>query len=114
MKYKTAYFCGYAKLPSSLPTTIDNSGLTLGMEIDLERGLILAVSITLLSALAKRMLDEYFVGKNVAEDYDQIVEEISYRHQGLAAKPIIKAFSDIRRNYLEYMKANGPFLRGEQ
>ena len=42
---------------------------------------------------------------------DEIVEEIGYRHQGTAAKSIIKAFGDIHRNYIEYMEKNGPYLR---
>ena len=51
------------------------------------------------------------MGKNVLRDYDEIVEEIGYRHQGAAAKSIIKAFGDIHRNYIEYMEKNGPYLR---
>ena len=93
MKYQTAYFCGYAKLPSALPTTTTNG------------------SITFLSNLALSMCREYFVGKNILRDYDEIVEEIGYRHQGAAAKSIIKAFGDIHRNYIEYMEKTGPYLR---
>lgn len=114
MKYKTAYFCGYAKLPSTLPTTIGNASLTVGLKIELATGKIVGVSVTLLSELAKSMVTEYFQGKNVIDDYDSIVEEITYRHQGNAAKSIIKAYSDIYRNFTKYMEENGDYLREEQ
>ncbi len=110
-KYQTAYFCGYAKLPNSLPTVVVNGSLTLGLEINLEKGTIVGVSSTLLSPFACDLVKTYFMGKHVVNDYDQIVEEITYRHQGIASKPMIKAYSDIRRNYMEYMKANEDFLR---
>ena len=80
MKYQTAYFCGYAKLPSALPTTTTNGSITLGLKIDLETANIEDVSATFLSNLALSMCREYFVGKNILRDYDEIVEEVSYRH----------------------------------
>ena len=42
-----------------------------------------------------------------------MVEEIAFRHQGNAQKSLIKALGDIRRNYIDYMSKNGPYLRGE-
>ena len=73
MKYQTAYFCGYAKLPSALPTTTTNGSITLGLKIDLETACIEDVSGTFLSNLALSMCREYFVGKNILRDYDEIV-----------------------------------------
>lgn len=55
MKYQTAYFCGYAKLPSALPTTTTNGSITLGLKINLETACIEDVSVTLLSNLALSM-----------------------------------------------------------
>lgn len=104
MKFKTAYFCGYAKLPSALPTTTTNNGLTLGLELELESGKILDASVTFLSELALKMVKSYTVGKNIVDDFDEMTEEILCRHQGVAAKPLIKAMTDIRRNYIEYME----------
>lgn len=113
LKYETAYFCGYAKLPSALATTAANGMLTLGLKIHLDTGIVEGVSATLISPLAVSMVESYFVGRNLVSDYDAIVEEITYRHQGNASKSIIKAMCDIRRNYLDYMNKNGAFLRGE-
>ena len=70
MKYQTAYFCGYAKLPSALPTTTTNGSITLGLKIDLETACIEDVSVTFLSNLALSMCREYFIGKNILRDYD--------------------------------------------
>jgi len=114
LKYQTAYFCGYAKLPNSLPTTVSNGSLTLGLEIDLESGKVLHVSTTLISPVANAMAVSYFAGKHVVDDHDQIVEEITLRHQGIAAKPLIKAYGDIRRSYIDYMKANLALLKGKE
>lgn len=113
LKYRTAYFCGYAKLPNSLPTVVVNGSLTLGLEIDIETGIIVGVSCTLLSDFAKNLIKTYFMGKHVVKDSEQIIEEITYRHQGIAAKPLIKAYGDIRLKYIEYMKENEAFLRAE-
>lgn len=113
LKYETAYFCGYAKLPSALATTVANGMLTLGMKIHLETADIEAVSVTLISKLANSMVESYFVGRNLLKDFDDMVEEIAFRHQGNAQKSLIKALGDIRRNYIDYMSKNGPYLRGE-
>ena len=98
-------------LRGACPPTTTNGSITLGLKIDLETACIEDVSVTFLSNLALSMCREYFVGKNILRDYDEIVEEIGYRHQGAAAKSIIKAFGDIHRNYIEYMEKNGPYLR---
>lgn len=104
LKYKTAYFCGYAKMPSNVSASEVYGSLTLGLKIDLETTVILETSVTLLSGLAKEMIQEYFVGKRVVLDYEDIVAEIQYRHQGGVCKALLKAYDDIRRNFLEYMK----------
>ena len=105
-KYQTAYFCGYAKLPNALPTIVANGTLTLGLEIDLKSSTIIRSSSTLISPVANDLIQSYFAGKHVVNDYEQIVDEISFRHQGIAAKPLIKAYGDICRNYIEFLKEN--------
>lgn len=112
LKYETAYFCGYAKLPSALATTAVNGMVTLGLKIHLETGKIEDVSVTLLSGLAVSMVKSYFIGKHIVDDFDSMVEEVTFRHQGNASKSLIKALGDIRRNYLEYMSKYGDYLRG--
>lgn len=111
MKYETAYFCGYAKLPTVLPTTTTNNGVTLGLVIEIESGKILNASVTFLSEIAVGMVRSYVVDKNIVDDFDEMTEEIMYRHQGVAAKPLIKALSDIRRNYIEYMEKYSEVLK---
>lgn len=113
MKYKTAYFCGNAKTPAAMANISNGNNLILGLLIELETGKVLDVSITLITELAKDVVRSYLAGKNIVTDFDAIVEEISFRHVGSATRPIIKALTDIRRNYIEYMEVNGPYLRGE-
>ena len=134
MKYKTAYFCGNAKTPAAMANISNGNNLILGLLIELETGKVLDVSVTLITELAQSVVGSYLAGKNLVTDampemptkrreryvnelgltdYDAMVEEISFRHVGNATKPIIKALTDIRRNYLEYMQVNGPYLRGE-
>ncbi|MEA5151106.1 MAG: DUF3870 domain-containing protein [Oscillospiraceae bacterium] len=104
MKYKSAYFCGYAKLPSALPTNVSNCTLTLGLEIEVATNKVINTSVTLLSSVAQNLIHEYFYGKDVVAEYEQIVDEISFRHQGIAQKPIIKAYNDILHNYLAFLQ----------
>lgn len=113
LKYETAYFCGYSRLPNNITTSEVYVMLTLGLKIELETGRIQDVSVTLLSPLAQSIVKEYFINRNVIDDYTTIVDEVSIRHQGNAAKSIIKAYSDIRRNYIAFMNREGPYLRGE-
>ncbi len=113
LKYETAYFCGYAKLPSALATTAVNGMLTLGLKIQLETGKVEGVSVTLLSELAVSMVRSYFIGKGIVDDFDAMVEEVTFRHQGNASKSLIKALGDIRRNYLEYMSKYNGYLSGD-
>lgn len=113
MKYKTAYFCGNAKTPSAMATITNSNNLILGLLVELESGRILDVSVTLITELAQSVVRSYLVEKKLVEDFDAIVEEISFRHVGNATKPMLKALTDIRRNYIEYMEINGPYLRGE-
>lgn len=113
MRYKTAYFCGNARTPGTMANISNSNNLILGLLIELETAVVLDVSVTLITKLAKDVVQSYLVGRNIIEDYDAIVEEIYFRHVGDASKPILKALSDIRRNYLNYMEVNGPYLRGE-
>ena len=113
MKYETAYFCGNAKTPAAMANISNANNLILGLLVELETGRVRDVSVTLITDLAKELVRSYFIGKNLITDYDAIVEEISFRHVGSATKSLIKALTDIRRNYLEYMEINGPYLRGE-
>ncbi len=113
MRYKTAYFCGNAKTPAAMANISNGNNLILGLLVELETGKVLDVSVTLITELAQNVVHSYLVGKNLVTDYEQMVEEISFRHVGNATRPIIKALTDIRRNYMEYMRVNGPYLRGE-
>ncbi len=113
MRYRTAYFCGNARTPMTMANISNSNNLILGLLIDLETGVIIDVSVTLITTLAKDVVKSYLVGRNVIEEYDAIVEEISFRHVGDATRPMLKALADIRRNYLHYMEINGPYLRGE-
>lgn len=101
-KYRTAYFCANAKLSTQIATPVVNGYLTLGLLIDLASEQIEDVSVSLNSDLARRIVREYFVGKCVIKDSAQIIEEISMRHRGNAAKAILKAFSDIQQSYISY------------
>jgi hypothetical protein len=102
-KFTTAYFCGYSKMPSNVTASEVYGSLTLGLKVNLQTEVIEETSVTLLSELAKSMINEYFVGKKINQDYDEIIAEINARHQGGVRKALIKAYSDIRRNFVEYM-----------
>lgn len=106
MKYETAYFCGYAKLPQSLSANTIYSILTLGLEIELNTGLIRRTSCTLLTSLAEEMVSSYMSGKNILTDYENMVDEITVRHQGCAQKPIIKALGEIYRKFSSFKSNN--------
>lgn len=101
--YKTVYFCGYAKLPTNMSANNVFGQITLGLLIDMETGRITDVSCTLLSSLAIDLVRSYLQNRHILDDYDGMVEEITYRHQGNAQRPLIKALGDIRRNYLDFI-----------
>lgn len=102
--YKTVYFCGYAKLPTNMSANNVFGQITLGLLIDMETGIIEDLSCTLLSSLAIQMVQSYMVNRHILNDFDAIVEEISYRHQGNAQRPLIKALTDIRRKYIDFVE----------
>ena len=104
MKYRTAYFCGYAKLPQSVSANNVYGILTLGLLIDVETGIIEKVSCTLLASLAIEIVSSYFTNRHIVDDYEKIIDEITFRHQGLAQKSIVKAFGEIHRKYIEFIK----------
>jgi hypothetical protein len=105
-KHYTVYFVGYAKLPSVMSASMAYGQLTLGLLIDVRTGLIEDVSCTLLSDLARNLVKSYVVGRHIVRDLDAITEEITYRHQGNAQRPLIKALGDIHRRYLEFMQTH--------
>jgi hypothetical protein len=102
--FKTVYFCGYAKLPTNMSANNVFGQITLGLLIDMETGIIVDLSCTLLSPLAIQMVQSYMVNRHIINDFDNMVSEISYRHQGNAQRPLIKALSDIRRRYVEFVE----------
>lgn len=101
-KYKTAYFCAYAKLSTQVATPVVNGCLTLGLLIDLASERIEDVSVSLNSDLARCIVKEYFVGKRVVKDSAQIIEEINMRHRGNAVKAIINGIHRYSAELLSY------------
>ena len=104
MKYRTVYFCGYAKLPQSISANNAYSILTIGLLIDVKTGIIEKVGCTLLTDLAVEIVSGYFINRHIVDDYKEIIDEISFRHQGLAQKSIIKAFCEVHKKYIEFIK----------
>lgn len=105
MKYETAYFVCNARLPQELPASKVYDRLALGAKIRLSSGIIEDISCTLLSPLALEMVREYLIGKDIVNDFDSIIEEVEFRHQGLAQKAIVKGIVEINKKYLDFCKA---------
>ena len=107
MKYRTAYFAGYAKFPSNVSVNTIYSSFTLGVVISLDTGVITNADCTLITPMAREMVKDYLVGYNIVLDYDEMVQEITIRHQGVCCKAILRSLAEIHRKYLAFCEQYG-------
>jgi hypothetical protein len=112
MEYETVYFAGYAKFPSVMSASVAFGQLSLGLLIDMRTGVIVDAGCTLVTDLAKEIVRGYFVGRHIVNDYARINEEITYCHQGNAQRPILKAFGDVYRKYLDFVQVHPGSVSG--
>jgi formate dehydrogenase assembly factor FdhD len=103
MDYETVYFVAYARLPRDIPASEQFVRVAIGAEILVSTGMVLNVSCTLPSQLARDFVSGYLLKKNIVNDLDEIVGEINYRHQGDVQKAIIKTVVEINKKYLAFV-----------
>ncbi len=103
MDYESVYFVAYARLPGDIPASEQFAKIAIGAEILVSTGMVLEVSCTLPSQLARGFVRGYLLKKNIVNDLDGIIDEISYRHQGDAQKAIIKTVVEINKKYLAFV-----------
>lgn len=98
MGKKTVFVAGYANLPKDIPAYTLYKTVGIYLAVDPERGAILDVDASLYSRLAKELLKEIFMGANLFEDRESILEELEQRYWGSARKAMLaaarKAFSN--------------------
>ena len=107
LKHHTVYFCGYAKLPQSISANNVYGILTICLLINIRTGIIEDVSCTFPTRLAVEMVTSYLINRHIVNDYEEIISEITFRHQGHAQKSIIKACNEVHRRYLDFANEHG-------
>ncbi|WP_432662764.1 DUF3870 domain-containing protein [Wukongibacter baidiensis] len=100
------YFISYAKLPANTPAANLHGVVGFGLFIDVEKGVIVDTSCTLLTEEAKIFLKEIIIGHDVhSEGITPLIEKVKLKYHGYAQKAICVILKDTYNRYLEWKKS---------
>jgi len=104
---ETVYFISYAKLPDNMTAGLMHKIVGLGMVINYETGVVEDISCTLMTAVAKRFLDDIFIGHNLEDDgLEALLEKIRFRFQGNSQKSLCVVVKENYKRFEEWKKKN--------
>lgn len=114
MKYgkETILVTGVATPPKEAPITGISEVFFASFVVCRETDIIIDMSCNLIYQMPIDFIRPMLIGRNLAEDLDQMVEEIRSRFWGLSQKTLIVALKDAHNRYLTAKKnASYPKIR---
>ena len=97
----TVFVSGYAMLPGKIPAYSMFGTVGVFLIIDSSHGKIIDADFSLVSRTAKEILQSIFVGKNIDNDRELILEELDLRYFGHAQKALVAATNNLLERYDE-------------
>jgi hypothetical protein len=102
MDKRSVYFVGYARLPESTPVKKQLDRVAVGIEVDMETGIVLDASVTIPTELGQKVIRSCIVGYNIRWDFEFVAKNIERRFQGEAQKAIIMALKNAVDKFRSY------------
>lgn len=98
---KTHVFQGISKLPTGSGIYKKYKSLTILLEIDMEKGLIINSNFPEYNELNNSVLDAIIRGKSLENNLEEIIEDINERLNVTSKKTLINALREIYNEYIE-------------
>ncbi|MDN5347077.1 MAG: hypothetical protein PWP65_641 [Clostridia bacterium] len=96
----TVFITGYGQIPSNVPSYHLYKVVVVGVEIDLESGLIIDAYCTLATPLARRLICSILRGRKLPEEVPAIIKEIEKRYIAYSQKAVIFAVKELNKRFL--------------
>ncbi|MFZ7103092.1 MAG: DUF3870 domain-containing protein [Peptococcaceae bacterium] len=96
----TVFFAGKARPSEGLTAEKLYGVLTIGLEVDMEKGVILDADCTLSTEVAKKFFKKIVVGYSLEKGIDQLLKILADRYHGDVGRTLGAALKNIYREYL--------------
>lgn len=96
----TYYISAYAKLSAEMPSGGVYKGLDMGFVIDMETGIVVDTSITLLTEETRKFIKDLIVGFDLNNGVDKLINIFKKRYHGTSQKAICVVIKQIYEKYL--------------
>ena len=98
----TVYFVGHAQLPKNIPAHELYGTIALGLEVDLDTGQIINVSINLATELSRQIIVSCLINSNLNNGIKPLIAAVERKYQGDAQRAIVMAIRNAYNRYLEF------------
>mgnify|MGYP000861809694 FL=1 len=105
MDKQTVFFSGKARPIEGITVEKLYGILTVGVEVDMETGVILAGDCTLSTDVANSFFSRIVTGYNLSKGIDPLLETIRHRYHGEVVKALGAALRSIYRDFNNYKRA---------
>ncbi len=96
----TIYITGTAKISNNDPIADIFDTFFLGIILDRDDGRIIDVTCNMVKDVTSDFIKSMLMGYSLANEAEQIIDEIKDRFHGIAQKAVIAALKDARNRYL--------------
>jgi hypothetical protein len=102
----TVYILGTAKIGKTDPIAALYDIFFVGVIIDRNNDEIVDTTCNMVRDVTSDFIKSIFIGYNVIDEIDLILNEISERFHGMAQKAVIAAIKDARNKYMVLIEKN--------
>jgi len=100
---KTVIFAGFSRLPENVSSKYVYGCFGLEVEVDIDKGIIVDASCTLLPSLGEKLLLGLLVS-NSMDNLGEVVKEIEERYQSACQRAIVATLEQINKRYISFKK----------
>jgi hypothetical protein len=100
----TIIISGFARLPENMSSAASPAMLSIDVEVDPQDGKVVDCSCSLPAGLAKKILSNSLLGREIEAGVKGAVAQIEKRFFSVAKRAIIATLEDVYRNYHRYLQ----------
>ncbi len=104
MAKETIYFVGHAQLPKNIPAYELYRTISVGLEVEMDTGIIVNASSNLATELSQRIISSCIINHDISKGIKPIIALIERRYQGDAQRAIVMAVRNAYNRYLEFIE----------
>lgn len=101
---KTVFLAGHGKLPQGMAAKGPFEHMAVVVEVDEKHGVILNAQCTLVTDLARTVIEDILKGYSLKDGVEEIIAEVKEVYHGAAKNAIIASIKDLSREYQNYLE----------